>query len=55
MSIVREAEAVAEELARHCTDWVIVAECLYGFDRQTAQRLAFVRWLRVTGRLDGDD
>jgi hypothetical protein len=27
------------------------AQHRYGFDLPTAQRLAFVRWLRLTGRL----
>jgi hypothetical protein len=34
--------------------WVVIAEEYYGFDRPTAKRLAFWRWLRVTGRLGSD-
>jgi hypothetical protein len=32
-------------------DWVPVAQHNYGFDLPTARRLAFARWLYVTGRL----
>jgi hypothetical protein len=32
-------------------DWVTEAEERFSFEHQTAQRLAFVRWLRTTGRL----
>jgi hypothetical protein len=35
--------------------WHDLAECLYGFDHQTALRLAFVRWLVETGRLGEDE
>jgi hypothetical protein len=35
-----------------CSDvWIHAAQRRYGFDLQTAQRLAFVCWLRLTGRL----
>ena len=36
---------------RHEEDWVAIAEHRYSFERKTAQRLAFVRWLRTSGRL----
>jgi hypothetical protein len=55
MSVLREHESTAEEATHYWTDWISVAECMYGFDRQTAQRLAFVRWLRLTGRLRDDE
>ena len=29
-------------------DWVSVAEQRFSFERRTAERLAFVRWLRTT-------
>jgi hypothetical protein len=32
-------------------DWVAVAEQRFSFERRTAERLAFVRWLRTSGRL----
>jgi hypothetical protein len=31
--------------------WVHAAQRRYGFDLTTARRLAFVCWLRLTGRL----
>jgi hypothetical protein len=31
--------------------WIQAAQHRYGFDLATAQRLAFVCWLRLTGRL----
>jgi hypothetical protein len=55
ISIVHEAEAVVDQWGRECMDWVIVAECLYGFDEPTARRLAFIRWLHATGRIGADD
>ncbi len=45
----------ADGLTPYTTDWVQVAQRLFSFDRETAQRLAFVRWLRTTRRLRGDD
>jgi hypothetical protein len=36
------------------SDWLRVAQSVYGFDRPTAERLVFVRWLRLTGRLSDD-
>jgi hypothetical protein len=54
MSVVHERDAAGPTVTFHCTEWVIIAECLYGFDRLVAQRLAFVRWLRETGRLRDD-
>lgn len=35
----------------HEQDWISVAERDYSFERETAQRLAFIRWLRTSGRL----
>jgi|RhiMethySRZTD1v2_1073278.scaffolds.fasta_scaffold1631441_2 hypothetical protein len=35
-------------------DWVSEAERDFDFERRTAQRLAFIRWLRSTGRLPDD-
>ena len=43
--------ALAVEAVLRHADRVEVAEHLYGFDERTAQRLAFYRWLRETGRL----
>ena len=36
---------------RYDEDWVAIAESQYCFERPAAQRLAFIRWLRMTGRL----
>ena len=45
-----KAERV-EMSASNEQDWVSVAEQRFSFERRTAERLAFVRWLRTTGRL----
>ncbi len=42
--------AMAQESARDTT-WIDLAQCIYGFDRDTARRLAFYRWLWETRRL----
>ena len=34
-----------------CYVWIRAAQRRYGFDLATAQRLAFVCWLRLTRRL----
>lgn len=44
-----------EGLRRHGPDWVQIAQTVFSFDPTTARRLTFVRWLRATGRLRGDD
>ena len=54
MAILREYETTSAAVIPHCRDWIDVAECLYGFDHLTAQRLAFFRWLHDTGRILDD-
>jgi hypothetical protein len=54
MSVLHERETAGLTVTVHCAEWVTIAECLYGFDHLVAQRLAFVRWLRQTGRLRED-
>ena len=34
-----------------CQVWASAAQRAFGFDAATARRLAFLRWLRATGRL----
>ena len=48
-------QSVLEGLRRHGPDWVQIAQRVYSFDAPTARRLTFIRWLRATGRLPGDD
>jgi hypothetical protein len=38
-------------MERREEDWAAVAEHRFRFERQTARRLAFIRWLRTSGRL----
>jgi hypothetical protein len=47
--------SATEGLRRHGPDWVEIAQRVYCFDPTTARRLTFIRWLRATGRLPGDD
>jgi hypothetical protein len=48
-------QTATEGLRRHGPDWVEIAQRVYSFDPKTARRLTFIRWLRATGRLPGDD
>ncbi len=54
IGVPSERQPATEKVIRPADDWVAIAECIYGFDRQTAQRLSFIRWLCVTGRLEAD-
>jgi hypothetical protein len=47
-------QAEAEHARLDLASWPEVALHLYGFDRRTAERLAFVRWLWETHRLTED-
>jgi hypothetical protein len=51
MRVLIGCQAAAEDEIPCRSTWADVAQQLYGFDRHTAQRLAFVRWLVLTGRL----
>ena len=44
-----QAASATSGLARYA--WILAAQHRYHFDLPTAQRLAFVCWLRLTGRL----
>jgi hypothetical protein len=52
---VQSPSSPIEGLRRHGPDWVEIAQRVYSFDPKTARRLTFIRWLRATGRLPGDD
>ncbi len=52
MSAITEQRLAGDTSRRSAV--VVLAQLRYGFDRRTAEGLAFLRWLCETGRLDGD-
>jgi hypothetical protein len=51
MRVVLGGQPATEAANRDRSTWADMAQEVYGFERQTARRLAFVRWLVQTGRL----
>ena len=51
MDTLSDSLTAAKDKACCCYVWANVAQRVYGFDRATAQRLAFIRWLVETGRI----